>query len=125
MGLLELNAPIVYRSTDQVYEVTQKYYDEDGDETLPVNVYGRTMMAFERVLLLGTRTNTSLSKKELGGSSAVPSFLLRGHNYYNCNTRSVILRSSLVLGLPTPFAQQGDGEINGTGVEVSGEVLLS
>eukprot|EP00970_Alexandrium_tamarense_P002779 scaffold389_cov211-Alexandrium_tamarense.AAC.16 len=59
MGLLELNAPIVYRSTDQVYEVTQKYYDEDGDETLPVNVYGRTMMAFERVLLLGTRTNTS------------------------------------------------------------------
>ena len=74
MDLLKLNVPIIYLSTDQVYEGTKQYYKEDIDETNPVNIYGKSKLEYEKMLL---------------GENIV-----RG---------STILRSSLILGPPTPF----------------------
>jgi len=98
LDLLALDAPIIYMSTDQVYEGTKQLYQEDKDETVPVNVYGRTKLAFERVLLGadGSADGRLLSEKELGGEhikSASPA----------ADPKSVILRSSLILGPPTPL----------------------
>lgn len=104
VDLLTLNAPIIYMSTDQVYEGTKQFYEEDKDETVPVNVYGRTKLAFERVLLNERRSSENrllLSAKELGDNPTVAT--------PNCDkavaaaTKSVALRSSLVLGPPTPL----------------------
>ncbi|KAL7468487.1 hypothetical protein ACHAXS_008712 [Conticribra weissflogii] len=100
---LESGAPMIYVSTDQVYEGSKQFYSEDVDETLPVNVYGRTKLAFERVLL-GER-DPLLNEREIGGSE-----ICREHvtNYSNIATgrpalNSIILRSSLILGPPTPL----------------------
>lgn len=97
--LLSFGAPIIYLSTDQVYEGTKSYYQEDTDETLPVNVYGRTKLAFERVLL-GSDT-TLLSTKELGGNSC--EYIPDTTSTPPPNSNSAILRSSLILGGPTPL----------------------
>ena len=96
IDLLSFGAPIIYLSTDQVYEGTKSYYHEDIDETLPVNVYGKTKLAFERVLL---GTKEILSEKELGGytSEYIP------ESTSSPNPKSIILRSSLILGGPTPL----------------------
>jgi len=99
-ALLALNAPILYMSTDQIYEGTKQFYQEDNDETVPVNVYGRTKLAFERVLLRAdNESGPLLTEKELGGGSMPdlkPATAAVAPN-------SVILRSSLILGTPTPF----------------------
>jgi len=73
VSLLKLNVPNIYLSTDQVYEGTKQYYKEDTDEANPINVYGRSKLEYEKVLL----------GKNVPGST--------------------ILRSSLILGPPTPF----------------------
>ena len=73
LDLLKIGAPIIYMSTDQVYEGTKQYYKEDIDEANPVNVYGKSKLEYEKVLL----------GKNVPGST--------------------ILRSSLILGPPTPF----------------------
>jgi len=73
VSLLKLEAPNIYLSTDQVYEGIKQYYKEDTDETIPVNVYGRSKLEYEKVML----------GKNVPGST--------------------ILRSSLILGPPTPF----------------------
>ena len=100
--LLSLKAPIMYMSTDQVYEGTKQFYGEN-DETVPVNVYGRTKLAFERILLGGLGSSTLLTAKELG-SSTLPEFLTNViSNNLQPHNKSVILRSSLILGKPTPF----------------------
>eukprot|EP00956_Cyclotella_meneghiniana_P005824 scaffold7595_cov49-Cyclotella_meneghiniana.AAC.4 len=131
IGLLNLNADIIYMSTDQVYEGTGMFYSEEEDEkTLPVNLYGRTKLAFERVLFMSNRisggdgTNTDscengdddglpppplLTPQELG-DSILPDYLSPQQliqHYPTTTTKSksshVILRSSLILGAPTPF----------------------
>ena len=102
IDLISFGAPIIYLSTDQVYEGTKSYYQEDTDETLPVNVYGRTKLAFERVLL---GRDPLLSEKEMGGNST------NSDSQYMSDTKSVspphpkstILRTSLILGGPTPL----------------------
>mmetsp|Transcript_24786 Transcript_24786/g.38934 ORF Transcript_24786/g.38934 Transcript_24786/m.38934 type:complete len:450 (+) Transcript_24786:65-1414(+) len=96
--LLSFLAPIIYLSTDQVYEGTKSYYQEDTDETLPVNVYGRTKLAFERVLL---GSGALLSAEELGGNACeyIPDTTATPPP----NQNSTILRSSLILGGPTPL----------------------
>ena len=97
VGLLSFGAPVIYLSTDQVYDGTKSYYQEDTDETLPVNVYGRTKLAFERVLL---GSDVLLSEKELGDNSAsgcIPDAKSPP------NPNSTILRSSLILGGPAPL----------------------
>lgn len=96
--LLSFRAPIIYLSTDQVYEGTGSYYQEEVDETLPVNVYGRTKLAFERVLL---GSDTLLSAKELGGNSC--EYIPDTSSNPPPNPNSTILRSSLILGGPTPL----------------------
>ncbi|KAL9179957.1 hypothetical protein ACHAXT_007927 [Thalassiosira profunda] len=97
VGLLGLGAPIIYMSTDQVYEGTKQLYREDEDETVPVNVYGRTKLAFERVLSRDEESKGPLlSDKELGGAS-LPEIPFVPSPF------SVILRSSLILGPPTPL----------------------
>eukprot|EP00573_Skeletonema_grethae_P009269 CAMPEP_0201703474 /NCGR_PEP_ID=MMETSP0578-20130828/39858_1 /ASSEMBLY_ACC=CAM_ASM_000663 /TAXON_ID=267565 /ORGANISM="Skeletonema grethea, Strain CCMP 1804" /LENGTH=443 /DNA_ID=CAMNT_0048191265 /DNA_START=38 /DNA_END=1369 /DNA_ORIENTATION=- len=96
--LLSFSAPIIYLSTDQVYEGTKSYYQEDADETVPVNVYGRTKLAFERVLL---GSATLLSAKELGGNSC--EYIPDTTSPPPPNPNSTILRSSLILGGPTPL----------------------
>ena len=121
--LLKLNAPIIYMSTDQVYEGTKQYYVEDVDETVPVNVYGRTKLAFERVLLRTNDTNIDgqeqeqqplLTEKELGGNedsscaqymSDIQSKLIVDNKAVvaAADPNSVMLRSSLILGAPTPL----------------------
>jgi len=129
IGLLELNADIIYMSTDQVYDGTGMFYSED-DKTLPVNLYGRTKLAFERVLFMSNRisggdgTNTDscengdddglpppplLTPQELG-DSILPDYLSPQQliqHYPTTTTKSksshVILRSSLILGAPPPF----------------------
>eukprot|EP00584_Thalassiosira_punctigera_P024808 CAMPEP_0172555498 /NCGR_PEP_ID=MMETSP1067-20121228/58450_1 /TAXON_ID=265564 ORGANISM="Thalassiosira punctigera, Strain Tpunct2005C2" /NCGR_SAMPLE_ID=MMETSP1067 /ASSEMBLY_ACC=CAM_ASM_000444 /LENGTH=380 /DNA_ID=CAMNT_0013344021 /DNA_START=119 /DNA_END=1261 /DNA_ORIENTATION=+ len=99
VDLLRLNAPIIYMSTDQVYEGTKQFYEEDNDETVPVNVYGKTKLAFERVLLrAGCDSGPLLTQKELG-SYSLPNIQPTTPAAPN----SVILRSSLILGPPTPF----------------------
>ena len=106
IDLLSLNAPIIYMSTDQVYQGTQQYYKEN-DETLPVNLYGRSKLAFERVLLLNSNNTVSsnlLTEEELG-ESTLPEFLSTSSlQKFKPHPSSVILRSSLILGKPTPFA---------------------
>ena len=72
VGLLSFKAPIIYLSTDQVYEGIKSFYSE-RDPTIPVNVYGRTKLAFEGVILRDAAPN------------------------------SVCLRSSLILGPPVPL----------------------
>ena len=115
--LLKLNAPIIYMSTDQVYEGTKQYYVEDVDETVPVNVYGRTKLAFERVLLRANDNNMDvqehkqqplLSEKELGGNedSSCAQYMSDMQSKIvvaAADSKSVILRSSLILGPPTPL----------------------
>lgn len=96
--LLTFKAPIIYLSTDQVYEGTKSYYHEDTDETLPVNVYGRTKLAFERVLL---GSQSLLSAKELGGESG--QYMPNTMSIPPPHPKSTILRSSLILGGPTPL----------------------
>jgi len=108
--LLTFHAPIIYMSTDQVYEGTKQFYQEDADETVPVNVYGRTKLAFERVLL---RTDTTaegielplLTEKELGGTTMPDTIQLDTSSSIagTAVSNSIILRSSLILGPPTPF----------------------
>jgi len=49
--LLELGAPVIYASTDQVYDGTKPFNEEDADIPNPANVYGRTKLSFERALL--------------------------------------------------------------------------
>ncbi|KAL7521496.1 hypothetical protein ACHAWX_006171, partial [Stephanocyclus meneghinianus] len=105
VNLLSFGAPVIYMLTDQVYQGTKQFYQEI-DETLPVNVYGKTKLAFERLLLLNTfcdRTTPILNHAELQ-ESILPDHL-SPHNlkHLKPNPRSVILRSSLVLGKPTPF----------------------
>eukprot|EP00984_Skeletonema_dohrnii_P039007 scaffold42883_cov155-Skeletonema_dohrnii-CCMP3373.AAC.2 len=97
IDLLSFGAPIIYLSTDQVYEGTKSYYQEDTDETLPVNVYGRTKLAFERVLL---GSNVLLSEEELGGNSTSDTgqYMPDTKSIPSPNPRSTILRSSLILG---------------------------
>lgn len=128
LGLLKLDAPIIYVSTDQVYEGTRMFYTEDGDETLPVNLYGRTKLAFERVLSLASESDGDdcsthnrcvngeedhhaplLTPRELG-DSVLPQHLTSQHlSSQQITTRKsklhshVILRSSLILGKPPPF----------------------
>jgi dTDP-4-dehydrorhamnose reductase len=87
--LLELGAPVIYASTDQVYDGTKPFNEEDADIPNPANVYGRTKLSFERALLATP-----------GG----------GH---------VALRCSLVLGPPAPmggahptFLQFVEGRLN-------------
>lgn len=100
VDLLQLDAPIIYMSTDQVYEGTKQFYREDGDPTLPVNVYGRTKLAFERVLLNTWEDGTSLlTEEELGGDAMPEGIKPTGTSA----PTSVILRSSLILGPPTPL----------------------
>ena len=105
LKLVELNAPIVYMSTDQVYAGSKQFYQED-DETLPVNLYGRTKLAFERALLHGSthdKTAPLLTKDELGDST-IPEYLNPANlQYLKPHPSSVILRSSLILGRATPF----------------------
>ncbi|XP_059312709.1 uncharacterized protein LOC132063943 isoform X1 [Lycium ferocissimum] len=43
------NTLLIHLSTDQVYEGTKSFYKED-DETLPVNVYGRSKVAAEQFI---------------------------------------------------------------------------
>mmetsp|Transcript_4351 Transcript_4351/g.6340 ORF Transcript_4351/g.6340 Transcript_4351/m.6340 type:complete len:452 (+) Transcript_4351:86-1441(+) len=102
IDLLSFGAPIIYLSTDQVYEGTKSYYQEDTEETLPVNVYGMTKLAFERVLL---GSNVLLSEKELGGNSSgdTGQYMPDTKSIPSPNPRSTILRSSLILGGPTPL----------------------
>lgn len=109
-GLLTLGAPIIYLSTVHVYEGTKSYYKED-DETVPVNVYGRTKLAFERLLLSGeTREGRPLPLRggnvpdvfreagaEGGTEGLLPSAIPSAW------PGSVVLRSSLILGPPTPL----------------------
>ncbi len=109
--LLKFNAPIIYLSTDQVYEGTKQYYEEHKDETVPVNVYGRSKLAFERVLLGGCGakeyTRPLLSSKEMGANDNCRRHL-QGITVDTtipiAHPNSVILRSSLILGPPPPFA---------------------
>jgi len=96
--LISFGAPIIYLSTDQVYEGTASYYIEDIDETLPVNVYGRTKLAFERVLL---GSKALLTEKEFGGDSG--QYMPDTKSVPPPNPKSTILRSSLILGGPTPL----------------------
>jgi dTDP-4-dehydrorhamnose reductase len=107
IGLLTLKAPVIYMSTDQVYEGTKQCYSEDDDATLPVNLYGRTKLAFERVLTRGSIQHASspiLNNEELGNST-IPEFLSSSRlSSIASHPSSVILRSSLILGKPTPFA---------------------
>lgn len=101
IGLLKLGAPIVYMSTDQVYQGVRQFYVE-GDDTLPVNLYGRTKLAFERVLN-SSKIDPLLSEEELGDST-IPDSLSPSHlQSLTPHASSVILRSSLILGGPTPF----------------------
>ena len=109
---VDMGTPIIYLSTDQVYEGTKQFYQEDGDETLPVNVYGRSKLAFERVLLRGLDSSLPLlSEQELGGSSSCRDCMNRVYNNGTSgsakatenNFPSIILRSSLILGPSTPL----------------------
>ena len=100
IGLLQLDAPIVYMSTDQVYQGVKQYYDE-GDDTHPVNLYGRTKLAFERVL--NGEIDPLLSQEELGDSTIPDNLSSSNLRSLKPHTSSVILRSSLILGGPTPF----------------------
>ncbi|KAL7540841.1 hypothetical protein ACHAXR_011014 [Thalassiosira sp. AJA248-18] len=107
VDLLTFNAPMIYVSTDQVYEGTKQFYEEDKDETVPVNVYGRTKLAFERVLLssgggVSGNDRPLLSEKELGGSS-MPDVKSDITLPLVAAPKSIILRSSLILGPPTPL----------------------
>jgi len=70
LDLIKFGAPIIYMSTDQVYEGTKQYYKEDIDETNPVNVYGKSKLEYEKLML---------------GENGIPG--------------STILRSSLILGV--------------------------
>ena len=97
IGLLELNAPLIYMSTDQVYEGTKQYYIED-DATYPVNLYGRTKLTFERVL-----TSTPLLTEEDLEHCTIPEYLLNKLQMLAPHSSSVILRSSLILGKPAPL----------------------
>ncbi|XP_022030153.1 dTDP-4-dehydrorhamnose reductase isoform X3 [Helianthus annuus] len=45
----ECNTLLIHLSTDQVYEGTKSFYKED-DETLPVNVYGKSKVAAEEYI---------------------------------------------------------------------------
>lgn len=104
MELLKLNAPIIYMSTDQVYEGTKQFYEED-DATLPVNVYGRTKLAFERVLLRANKEDGAvdgplLTESELGSSGPCEQYMPDIRSV-SSTPNSVILRSSLILGPPT------------------------
>lgn len=100
--LLSFHAPIIYLSTDQVYEGTKSYYQEDTDETLPANVYGRTKLAFERVLL--GNSDKLLSEIELGSHAAIDGqYISDIKSVPPPNNKSIILRCSLILGGPTPL----------------------
>jgi len=100
VDLLQFKAPIIYMSTDQVYEGTKQFYNEK-DDTIPVNVYGRSKLGFERVLLRTTCGNGPLlTKRELGSDSVMPTIKSTPEL---AAPNSVILRSSLILGPPTPF----------------------
>ncbi|KAL7425956.1 hypothetical protein ACHAXH_000445, partial [Discostella pseudostelligera] len=111
IDLLKFNAPIIYLSTDQVYEGTKQYYEEDIDETVPVNVYGRSKLAFERVLLRGCEVDGQdrplLTEREIGDNDNCRR-LLQGttmdRTTPSAHPSSVILRSSLILGPPPPLA---------------------
>lgn len=107
--LLKFNAPIIYLSTDQVYEGTKQYYEEDSDETVPVNVYGRSKLAFERVLLRGCGDNRPLlTEREMGNDIDCKRHLQAitddDRTIPSAHLNSVILRCSLILGPPTPLA---------------------
>ena len=97
INLLSFHAPIIYLSTDQVYEGTKSYYQED-DETFPVNVYGRTKLVFERVLL-GRKTSL-LSERELASDGQ---YMPDTESIPPPNPKSTILRSSLILGGLAPL----------------------
>ena len=110
IDLLKFNAPIIYLSTDQVYEGNKHYYVEDIDETVPVNVYGRSKLAFERVLLRRSdadgHVRALLNDREIGANDTCRR-LLQGitidSTTPSAHSNSVILRSSLILGPPPPL----------------------
>jgi len=121
IGLLELDAPIIYLSTDEVYEGNRQcFYKEEFDNTIPINVYARTKLAFDRVLLRGDPiTNAKrqsalmrhvrdriglLSNEELGESIECRSYMPDICYSPLPNPGSVILRSSMILGPLAPFA---------------------
>ena len=109
--LLKFNAPIIYLSTDQVYEGKKQYYEEDTDETVPVNVYGRSKLAFERVLLReggdDGQNRPQLAEREVGSDIYCKRHLQDitvDRMIPSAHPNSVILRSSLILGPPPPLA---------------------
>lgn len=109
--LLKLNAPIIYLSTDQVYEGTKQYYEEDADETVPVNVYGRSKLAFERVLLReggdDGQNRPLLAEREVESDIYCKRHLQDitvDRMIPSAHPNSVVLRSSLILGPPPPLA---------------------
>lgn len=118
IGLLELDAPIIYLSTDEVYEGNKQcFYKEEFDDTIPINVYARTKLAFDRVLLRGERVTNGerqstlirqhrtglLSDEELGDSSECRKYMPTDVAFAP-NPNSVILRSAMILGPLAPLA---------------------
>ncbi|EJK49954.1 hypothetical protein THAOC_31118 [Thalassiosira oceanica] len=99
VDLLSFKAPIIYLSTDQVYEGLKSFYSE-SDRTVPVNVYGRTKLAFERVLLRdGGDSSPLLSVDEAReDTERIPRAI-----EHTAAPNSVCLRSSLILGPPVPL----------------------
>ena len=99
LGLMSFRAPIIYLSTDQVYEGSKSFYTE-RDDTRPVNVYGRTKLAFERALLRdGGDSSPLLSDVEAReDTERIPRAI-----EHTAAPNSVCLRSSLILGPPSPL----------------------
>ena len=115
IGLLQLDAPIIYLSTDEVYEGNKQcYYKEEFDDTIPINVYARTKLAFDRVLLRGERITNGklirqqrtglLSDEELGENIECKEYMPNNVTFAP-NPNSVILRSAMILGPMAPLAR--------------------
>ncbi|XP_027156834.1 uncharacterized protein LOC113757972 isoform X3 [Coffea eugenioides] len=64
------NALLIHLSTDQVYEGTKSFYKEE-DETLPVNVYGKSKVAAEQFIRTSCSNFTILRSSIIYGPQTV------------------------------------------------------
>lgn len=80
---------VIFLSTDQIYNgMNAPYHEDDTSEENPVNTYGKTKLAFERALLAKATAPATTSTTSTSTSQ---------------RPTAVCLRSSLILGPPTPW----------------------
>lgn len=89
LSQLPHSCKIIFLSTDQIYNgINAPYHEDDTSEESPVNTYGKTKLAFERALLAKSTAPATISTTSTSTSQ---------------RPTVVCLRSSLILGPPTPW----------------------